>query len=434
MRGQLRGLQQERALAVPQAGCRADISVPLRPRTSWKRVCVCSAATEVLRSTDVPGATGPALKLFYRTGWDRAVVHGSLCGDAWRDFPLSKDAGTPDRWLVAEIPLASAVAPGGKPLLEFVVADTGKANWDKPAAGGNYRMDAPGVYSLRGGQLKKVGGRPVMVVSDLDGTMVGDDAATGAFRSWWEDGGALRGGVLVYNTGRSLQSFLELLRSKSGCMAVPDALILAVGTCVYLRNPAGGPPDSPSGWREDRDWSATLDERWSLKAAREACYRALEEVGKDSMHFRPAEEQNDHKITCGVADPAASRVVDRVNAELERHGVAANVITSGHGGWKYLDVVPIRAGKLEALNHVRRHFGFSVASTVACGDSGNDILMLSGENLAIVVGNAQPDLRQWAQQRQASEAPLPSGKHRMLLATKKEALGILEGLEHFGFK
>ncbi len=45
---------------------------------------------------------------------------------------------------------------------------------------------------------------------------------------------------------------------------------------------------------------------------------------------------------------------------------------------RYMDVVPLRAGKLEALNHVRRHFGFSVASTVACGDSGNDILMLSG--------------------------------------------------------
>ncbi|GLC47268.1 hypothetical protein PLESTF_000927300 [Pleodorina starrii] len=412
--------------------CSAPLSCSMKGHRSS---LICSATAEVLTSTDATtSATGPCLKLFYRTGWDRALVHGSLCGSPWQDFPLTKAADAPDRWLLAEIPLASAAAPPGQPLLEFVVADAGKGSWDKPPTGGNYRVDSPGVYSLRGGSLKKVGGRPVMVVSDLDGTMVGDDSATAAFKGWWEDAGQLRGGVLVYNTGRSLESFLELLRSKSAVMAVPDALILAVGTCVYLRNPSGGPPDQPSGWREDREWSATLDERWSLKAARDACYRALAEVGSETMHFRPKEELNDHKITCGVADAKVAAAVARVNSELAAAGVAANVITSGHGGWKYMDVVPIRAGKLEALNHVRRHFGFSVASTVACGDSGNDILMLSGENLAIVVGNAQPDLRQWAQQRQASEPHLPSGKTRMLLASRKEALGILEGLEYFGFK
>ncbi|GIL67509.1 hypothetical protein Vafri_20868 [Volvox africanus] len=435
--GQLRGAptqQGKGSCCVKARNQRCYLS--LGRSTCGRRISLaCSATAEALRSTDAPSsATGPSLKLFYRTGWDRAVVHGSLCGSTWRDFPLGKAAGGPERWLVAEISLPAAVAPGGKPLLEFVVADVGKSAWDKPPCGGNYRLEAPGVYSLRGGTLKKVGGRPVMVVSDLDGTMVGDDTATAAFKSWWEDGGALRGGVLVYNTGRSLDSFLELLRSKASVMAVPDALILAVGTCVYLRNPAGGPPDQPSGWKEDWEWSAALDERWNLKAARDACYKALAEVGSDNMHFRPKEELNDHKITCGVADPKAAAAVARVKGELAAAGVAANVITSGHGGWKYMDVVPIRAGKLEALNHVRRHFGFSVASTVACGDSGNDILMLSGENLAIVVGNAQPDLRQWAQQRQASEQPLPSGKQRMLLASRKEALGILEGLEHFGFK
>lgn len=74
----------------------------------------------------------------------------------------------------------------------------------KPA-GGNYTITAPGTYTLRRGtlsQLPEAAPNPVMVVSDLDGTMVGDDAATAAFRDWWENEALLRGGVLVYNTGR----------------------------------------------------------------------------------------------------------------------------------------------------------------------------------------------------------------------------------------
>jgi hypothetical protein len=43
--------------------------------------------------------------------------------------------------------------------------------------------------------------------------------------------------------------------------------------------------------------------------------------------------------------------------------------------------------------------GFPLSATVACGDSGNDILMLSGPNLAIVVGNAQVCARTFAQER-----------------------------------
>ena len=73
--------------------------------------------------------------------------------------------------------------------------------------------------------------------------------------------------------------------------------------------------------------------------------------------------------------------------------------------WWHLDLVPIRAdrahlstqteiavphlmcpptpppdlpGKLQALEYVRKLYGFPLGSTVACGDSGNDILMLAG--------------------------------------------------------
>ena len=48
--------------------------------------------------------------------------------------------------------------------------------------------------------------RPCLVVSDLDDTMVGDDAASSAFRRWWEAEGVVAGGRLAYNTGRALVS------------------------------------------------------------------------------------------------------------------------------------------------------------------------------------------------------------------------------------
>lgn len=98
-----------------------------------------------------------------------------------------------------------------------------------------------------------------------------------------------------------------------------------------------------------------------------------------------------------MQDEALAKFEEHIRGGLAASGVRAKVITSGHGGWKYVDIVSAQAGKLESLEHVRRQLGFGLAATVACGDSGNDILMLSGENRALVVGNAQPDLLKWVE-------------------------------------
>jgi len=67
-----------------------------------------------------------------------------------------------------------------------------------------------------------------------------------------------------------------------------------------------------------------------------------------------------------------------------------------HGDLSYLDVVSKLAkrsnvvsqvcegaGKLEATIYVRSKLGFKPPQTVCCGDSGNDILMLSGKPQAL---------------------------------------------------
>lgn len=78
--------------------------------------------------------------------------------------------------------------------------------------------------------------------------------------------------------------------------------------CVFWRR-AG------SDWAEDSDFAARLDEGWDLNVVREACYQAVMSVGREAMHFRPPEEQNDHKVTCGVLATQAA-VVQVTSAAL----------------------------------------------------------------------------------------------------------------------
>ena len=54
------------------------------------------------------------------------------------------------------------------------------------------------------------------------------------------------------------------------------------------------------------------------------------------------------------------------------------VIVSGMGDWRYVDCVSAKGGKLEALEYVRTLFHVPKSHCVACGDSGNDILMFKG--------------------------------------------------------
>ena len=78
---------------------------------------------------------------------------------------------------------------------------------------------------------------------------------------------------------------------------------------------------------------------------------------------------------------------------------------------------------------MRRQAGFDSSRTIACGDSGNDKDMLSGKHRAIVVGNAEPDLKEWLLTGKKDLA----GPDRLYIADSNMAMGILEGVRHFGF-
>ncbi len=58
---------------------------------------------------------------------------------------------------------------------------------------------------LQDGVVSAVPGERVLLVSDLDDTMIGDDSGSAAFKRFWEREAVPRGSRLVYNTGRALE-------------------------------------------------------------------------------------------------------------------------------------------------------------------------------------------------------------------------------------
>jgi sucrose-6F-phosphate phosphohydrolase len=268
---------------------------------------------------------------------------------------------------------------------------------------------------------------PFMLSSDLDGTMVGiDDDGTQELKEFWA---STHGCKLCYNTGRSFGSVLDLLREKKACLARPDALVCGVGAQIFL--PSSSNQD---GWKEDKEWSDSLDEGWDIGKVVSAVDRAIIEMAKASSslpftaYYRPKEDQQRHKCSLAVHVSLLGDVLASINADLDAGHVKRNVIISYHGDLRVLDIIPINGGKRNAMEYLRRLWGFSPDSTVAAGDSANDILMLDGEHRSIAVGNSQPDLRHWLEDKRAK-----GGKSLPVLTKASEAKGILEGLRHFGF-
>lgn len=172
---------------------------------------------------------------------------------------------------------------------------------------------------------------------------------------------------------------------------------------------------------------------WNVDIVSDAAEKAIFTIGPDRMHLRPPEETNEHKVTLGVrADAlqfAVSCIEDSLQSQSEFDAFAHKFIVSGEGEWRFIDIVPLYAGKLQALEYVRRKLGFDHANTIACGDSGNDLDMLDGNHHAIVVGNAHEELRRWALDSVKDDERSRS----LLMVEKHRAFGILEGLQSLGF-
>jgi hypothetical protein len=243
-----------------------------------------------------------------------------------------------------------------------------------------------------------------LFVTDLDNTLVGDDDALIILDRELAAHRDRFGTKIVYATGRSRYLYQVLAEEKN--LLTPDALITAVGTEMYF---------DPNGTTYDEEWANILAQGWNRE---EICQIA----GKYSeLQLQPDSEQNPFKISYYLAEAVALQVLSYLSLDLSDRGYDIKLVYSGG---QDLDLLPKNGDKGLALQFLRQKWQISPDLTVACGDSGNDIALFTGEEKGIIVGNAKSELAQWYRQNQ---------NESLYFAQAHCAGGILEGLRHFGF-
>jgi sucrose-phosphate synthase len=236
-----------------------------------------------------------------------------------------------------------------------------------------------------------------LLVTDLDSTLIGDDAALERFMRWLhKHRSTVAMGVA---TGRTLESALKLLRDYD--VPVPEVLVTSVGTDIrygeHLLQDNGWENLIRYAWRPDR-LQEVLDAHPQLKP-------------------QPQAHMTQYKLSY-LTDPEQPLALGRLYTQLHEAGLRAHLVYSHD---RYLDVLPVRASKGRAVRYLAYKWGLRAEDILVAGDSGNDLDMLSGDTLGVVVGGYRKELN------------ILSGTQNVYFADQPFAQGILEGIAHYAF-
>ncbi len=235
-----------------------------------------------------------------------------------------------------------------------------------------------------------------VLISDIDGTLIGDKPSLQRLKELLDQHGSFAGFGIA--TGRTIKATLDVLNEWN--IPVPDILITSVGSEIYY-----GPNIA-----YDMGWHQLIDYRWEPGQLREFMRNekgiTLQE-GYKQRTFKVSYDVNEHFV--GVRS---------LRTRLRKAGLHANIIFS-HG--RYLDLLPLRASKGFAVRYFADKWGISLENVLVAGDSGNDLDMMVGRTMGVVVGNHDKELEKLR------------NLERVYFADSNYANGILEAIEHFDF-
>lgn len=229
------------------------------------------------------------------------------------------------------------------------------------------------------------------LISDIDGTLTGDERALARLRSRLEaDRERIGFGVA---SGRSPELIREAVASYS--LPQPELFIASVGSEISHPqiDPEAWPGEKAGGWQPD--------------LIRELL------AGVPGVELQSEAGQGRYKLGY-LADAASAAAAAR---RLQAAGLEAQLVPSAG---EFLDIMPKGVSKGSAVRFAAHALQVPLHQVIVAGDTGNDLDMLTCGARAILVANHTKEVAHLKQD--------PG----VYVARNPHAAGIMEGLRHYG--
>jgi sucrose-phosphate synthase len=244
---------------------------------------------------------------------------------------------------------------------------------------------------------KKFTNAEMIVISDLDGTLVEGNNSNGLkeFKEWVVN----NSNKVAFGVASGRNRHITEQAFKDYDLPKPDILICSAGSEIYYTDK----------FIPDRGWESHIDYQWKRIELEQAL------SGFPGIHLQEPDAQWRFKLSYYVDDHFDEDDLANLYKFLDDRKLRAKILlTENH----YLDLLPFRASKGSAVRYLSYKWKVPLERFITAGNSGNDEDMLKAKTNGIVVSNYSPELEDLR-------------KNKSIYFTKNPlAKGVLEGIQH----
>ena len=224
---------------------------------------------------------------------------------------------------------------------------------------------------------------------------------------------------LLFVTGRHFASVQQAMVEFQ--LPQPDEIICDVGTTILRRTA----DDDGHSFRADSEYSDHLS---NLVGEFPATALIQQFADNAALRLQECEKQGDYKVSFYTDAGTLKSVAAYVQQVLTDMAAPWSIISSvdPFNGDGLIDLLPAGVSKAYAITWWAQRRQFQPSQVVFAGDSGNDTAALTAGYLAIVVGNASPEVV--AEVVAVHNAA--SWNNRCFHSQQHATSGVLNGLEH----